>query len=58
MATEIGADHVELARDFLERSKSYLAQGDLHPGVGEGLGGGVAYYQGCGCREWMGVRAA
>ena len=30
MATEIVADHVELARDFLARSKSYLAQGDLH----------------------------
>lgn len=30
MAAEIVTDHVELARNFLERSKSYLAQGDLH----------------------------
>ena len=30
MATEIVADHVELARNFLERSKYYLDRGDLH----------------------------
>ena len=23
-------EHVQLARDFLERSKNYLAEGDLH----------------------------
>ncbi len=30
MASEIVTDHVDLARNFLERSKSCLAQGDLH----------------------------
>ena len=38
MATEIVADHVELARDFLERSKSYRAQGDLHQASEKGWG--------------------
>ena len=38
MATDIVADHVELARDFLERSKSYLAQGDLHQVSEKGWG--------------------
>ena len=38
MATEIVADHVELARNFLERSKSYLAQGDLHQASEKGWG--------------------
>ena len=38
MATEIVADHVELAKDFLERSKSYLAQGDLHQASEKGWG--------------------
>ena len=38
MAAEIVADHVELARDFLERSKFYLAQGDLHQASEKGWG--------------------
>ena len=38
MATEIVADHVELAKSFLERSKSYLAQGDLHQASEKGWG--------------------
>ncbi len=38
MVTDIVADHVELARDFLERSKSYLAQGDLHQASEKGWG--------------------
>ena len=38
MATDIVADHVELARDFLEQSKSYLAQGDLHQASEKGWG--------------------
>ena len=38
MATEIVADHVELAKNFLERSKSYLAQGDLHQASEKGWG--------------------
>ena len=38
MATEIVADHLELAKDFLERSKSYLAQGDLHQASEKGWG--------------------
>lgn len=38
MATEIVTEHVELARDFLERSKSYLAQGDLHQASEKGWG--------------------
>ena len=38
MATETVTDHVELARNFLERSKSYLAQGDLHQASEKGWG--------------------
>lgn len=38
MATEIVNDHVALARNFLERSKSYLAQGDLHQASEKGWG--------------------
>ena len=38
MATDIVADHVGLARNFLERSKSYLAQGDLHQASEKGWG--------------------
>ena len=38
MTTEIVADHVELAQNFLERSKSYLAQGDLHQASEKGWG--------------------
>ena len=38
MATQIVADHVELARNFLERSKSYLAEGDLHQASEKGWG--------------------
>ena len=38
MATQIVADHVELARNFLERSKSYLARGDLHQASEKGWG--------------------
>ena len=38
MATETVTDHVELARNFLERSKSYLAEGDLHQASEKGWG--------------------
>ena len=38
MATEIVADHMELARDFLEQNKSYLARGDLHQASEKGWG--------------------
>ena len=38
MTTEIAADHVELAQNFLERSKSYLAQVDLHQASEKGWG--------------------
>ena len=38
MSTEIVPDHVELAKSFLERSKSYLAQGDLHQASEKGWG--------------------
>lgn len=38
MAIEFVADHVKLARNFLERSKSYLAQGDLHQASEKGWG--------------------
>lgn len=38
MTTPIVDDHVELARGFLERSKSYLAQGDLHQASEKGWG--------------------
>ena len=38
MTTEIVADHVKLAQNFLERSKSYLAQGDLHQSSERGWG--------------------
>ena len=32
------AEHVQLARDFLERSKNYLAEGDLHQASEKGWG--------------------
>ena len=38
MAAEIVAEHVELARDFLERSKAYLEQDDLHQASEKGWG--------------------
>ena len=38
MSTEAVTDHVGLARNFLERSKSYLAQGDLHQASEKGWG--------------------
>ena len=38
MSTEAVTDHVALARNFLERSKSYLAQGDLHQASEKGWG--------------------
>ena len=38
MAADAVADRVELARNFLERSKSYLAQGDLHQASEKGWG--------------------
>ena len=38
MAIDIVADHLELAEYFLERSKSYLAQGDLHQASEKGWG--------------------
>ena len=36
--TGIVTDHVKLARDFLERSKSYFSQGDLHQASEKGWG--------------------
>ena len=38
MATPIVDDHLELAGGFLERSKSYLAEGDLHQASEKGWG--------------------
>ncbi len=38
MATETVTDHIELARDFLARSKSYLESGDLHQASEKGWG--------------------
>lgn len=38
MATDAVTDHVQLARQFLQRSKSYLAQGDLHQASEKGWG--------------------
>ena len=38
MVTSAVADHLELARDFLARSKEYLAQGDLHQASEKGWG--------------------
>ena len=38
MATDIATGHVELARKFLERSKSYSSEGDLHQASEKGWG--------------------
>ena len=38
MATETVTDHIEVARDFLERSKAYLESGDLHQASEKGWG--------------------
>lgn len=38
MSTDVVADHVSLAKSFLERSKYYLDQGDLHQASEKGWG--------------------
>ena len=38
MTTKAAADHVQLAEDFLRRSKNYLDQGDLHQASEKGWG--------------------
>jgi hypothetical protein len=38
MATQAVTDHLDLARSFLARSKSYLAEGDLHQASEKGWG--------------------
>ena len=38
MTTNAGTEHVQLAKEFLERSKSYLAEGDLHQASEKGWG--------------------
>ncbi len=38
MVTSAGTDHLNLARDFLARSKEYLAEGDLHQASEKGWG--------------------
>ena len=38
MVTSAVTDHLKLARDFLARSKEYLAEGDLHQSSEKGWG--------------------
>ena len=38
MVTSAVTEHLELARDFLARSKEYLAEGDLHQASEKGWG--------------------
>ena len=38
MASEAVAEHIEMAKEFLERSQSYLQQGDLHQASEKGWG--------------------
>ena len=38
MVTNAVTDHLKLARDFLARSKQYLAEGDLHQASEKGWG--------------------
>ena len=38
MVTSAVTDHLKLARDFLARSRGYLAQGDLHQASEKGWG--------------------
>ncbi len=38
MASQIAIDHVGLAKEFLERSKGYLSDGDLHQASEKGWG--------------------
>ena len=38
MTTNAVSEHAQLARDFLERSKCYLAEGDLHQASEKGWG--------------------
>ena len=38
MATPAVVEHIELAKSFLQRSKSYLEQGDLHQASKKGWG--------------------
>jgi hypothetical protein len=38
MTTNAITEHVQLAKEFLERSKSYLAEGDLHQASEKGWG--------------------
>lgn len=38
MASEAVAEHIEMAKEFLKRSQSYLQQGDLHQASEKGWG--------------------
>ena len=38
MVGSAATEHLELARDFLARSKEYLAEGDLHQASEKGWG--------------------
>lgn len=38
MATQVATDHVGIAKQFLARSKGYLADGDLHQASEKGWG--------------------
>ena len=38
MASQAAIDHVDLARDFISRSKAYLEEGDLHQASEKGWG--------------------
>ena len=38
MPSQIATDHVEMAKNFLVRSKEYLAEGDLHQASEKGWG--------------------
>ena len=40
MSTQVVMDHLELAKDFLGRSKEYFERGDLHQASEKGWGAG------------------
>ena len=57
MATsETISDYRQQAREFLAKSRQYLADDDLHPSIGEGLGSGGVDGQGRRRGPGLGIR--
>ena len=56
--TEAVADHVNQAREFLAKSREYLAQGDLHQASEEGWGAAAHMVKAVAIGPGPGIREA